>query len=291
MPRKILSQNNCSDPAVWCKIPTNCNLTQATTDNDASPSWASQNWQDTECVRKLNRSCLVLSLALTVSNSCNACRQSKIKCSGKHPCQSCQRRSVRCHFTDTGQKVVVSGKYLEDLQRRAERQQLSPPRRRRGPQVGSNECLEQNLPDVALLELQSVRTASPHRIAGCCNLRRPDRSIVEDEHAIQGVDRPTHRRVLASPPSTSEGISKSHHEGGRVLSRDMESENESHLRTDSLVIRSRVIENLKANRRKWSKCLETFWRRLNVTAYGITYWQFGYLRGRLGPLPSVSCSR
>ncbi|KNA95952.1 hypothetical protein FOXG_01324 [Fusarium oxysporum f. sp. lycopersici 4287] len=60
------------------------------------------------------------------ANACVACRQSKIKCSGDDPCQNCQRRSVQCRFTEGGAKVMVSEKYLQDLQKRVEQQQRSP---------------------------------------------------------------------------------------------------------------------------------------------------------------------
>ncbi|KAI1204694.1 uncharacterized protein F4807DRAFT_446372 [Annulohypoxylon truncatum] len=60
------------------------------------------------------------------ANACIACRQSKIKCSGNEPCQNCKRRSVQCHFTETGVKVVVSEKYLQQLKRQAEEHTRSP---------------------------------------------------------------------------------------------------------------------------------------------------------------------
>ncbi|PYI07533.1 hypothetical protein BO78DRAFT_443093, partial [Aspergillus sclerotiicarbonarius CBS 121057] len=39
---------------------------------------------------------------------CIACRQSKIKCSGNGPCANCQRRCIRCQFSETNTKVLVS---------------------------------------------------------------------------------------------------------------------------------------------------------------------------------------
>ncbi|ATY65318.1 C6 transcription factor [Cordyceps militaris] len=53
--------------------------------------------------------------ARRTTNACSPCRQSKIKCSGEEPCQNCQRRLVRCHFTQGNNKVVVTEKYLQDL--------------------------------------------------------------------------------------------------------------------------------------------------------------------------------
>ncbi|OTB00947.1 hypothetical protein M426DRAFT_225408 [Hypoxylon sp. CI-4A] len=60
------------------------------------------------------------------ANACIACRQSKIKCSGEDPCQNCKRRAIRCQFTEGGNKVVVSEKYLQSLQRQLEERQRSP---------------------------------------------------------------------------------------------------------------------------------------------------------------------
>ncbi|KAJ5462288.1 hypothetical protein N7530_010493 [Penicillium desertorum] len=42
------------------------------------------------------------------ANACIACRHSKIKCSGDEPCNNCQRRGIRCEFTEGVNRVVVS---------------------------------------------------------------------------------------------------------------------------------------------------------------------------------------
>ncbi|KAK7229301.1 hypothetical protein V2G26_001471 [Clonostachys chloroleuca] len=54
------------------------------------------------------------------ANACIACRQSKIKCSGDEPCSNCKRRLIPCRFTDGGNKVVVSEKYLQELRKQAQ---------------------------------------------------------------------------------------------------------------------------------------------------------------------------
>ncbi|KAI2462765.1 hypothetical protein F4781DRAFT_419001 [Annulohypoxylon bovei var. microspora] len=64
--------------------------------------------------------------ARRTANACIACRQSKIKCSGQNPCQNCKRRSVQCHFAESGVKVVVSEKYLQQLQKQVEEHMRSP---------------------------------------------------------------------------------------------------------------------------------------------------------------------
>ncbi|KAL1852220.1 hypothetical protein Plec18167_006034 [Paecilomyces lecythidis] len=60
------------------------------------------------------------------TNACVACRHSKIKCSGNEPCANCQRRALRCRFVEGNNKVMVSERYLQELQRLAREQQKSP---------------------------------------------------------------------------------------------------------------------------------------------------------------------
>ncbi|RMJ22234.1 putative transcription factor [Aspergillus sp. HF37] len=57
------------------------------------------------------------------SNACVACRQSKIKCSGHEPCANCERRALRCLFVEGSSKVVVTERYLHQLQRQAKEHQ------------------------------------------------------------------------------------------------------------------------------------------------------------------------
>ncbi|KAJ5081573.1 hypothetical protein NUU61_009837 [Penicillium alfredii] len=46
------------------------------------------------------------------ANACIACRQSKIKCSGDEPCVNCQRRFIRCQFSEASTKVLVSERFV-----------------------------------------------------------------------------------------------------------------------------------------------------------------------------------
>ncbi|KAI1394410.1 fungal-specific transcription factor domain-containing protein [Hypoxylon trugodes] len=64
--------------------------------------------------------------ARRTANACQPCRQSKIKCSGDDPCQNCKRRSIRCHFAEGGNKIIVSEKYLQQLQKQAGENLRSP---------------------------------------------------------------------------------------------------------------------------------------------------------------------
>ncbi|BCS30175.1 uncharacterized protein APUU_80478S [Aspergillus puulaauensis] len=54
-----------------------------------------------------------------VNNACRHCRQRKIRCSGTHPCVNCTRRNKECRFDDQGRRIVVSQKYLRQLQQAA----------------------------------------------------------------------------------------------------------------------------------------------------------------------------
>ncbi|KAJ5739730.1 hypothetical protein N7533_012514 [Penicillium manginii] len=58
-------------------------------------------------------------------NACIACRQSKIKCSGKEPCANCQRRGVACQFADAN-KVVIDESYLQKLLSQARQTEARP---------------------------------------------------------------------------------------------------------------------------------------------------------------------
>ncbi|KAE8138985.1 Zn(II)2Cys6 transcription factor [Aspergillus pseudotamarii] len=62
------------------------------------------------------------------ANACIACRQSKIKCSGKEPCANCQRRAVKCRFVEGSNKITVTeshvgSSYLQQLRRQAKEHQ------------------------------------------------------------------------------------------------------------------------------------------------------------------------
>lgn len=52
-----------------------------------------------------------LSIELTLS-SCIACRNSKTRCSGRHPCERCIRRKETCVFEEKEKKVAVSVEYV-----------------------------------------------------------------------------------------------------------------------------------------------------------------------------------
>ncbi|KAJ5700954.1 AAT family amino acid transporter [Penicillium malachiteum] len=55
----------------------------------------------------VSESCQSMPLNANEFNRCIACRHSKIKCSGDDPCINCQRRDIRCEFTEGTSRVVV----------------------------------------------------------------------------------------------------------------------------------------------------------------------------------------
>ncbi|KAJ4138910.1 hypothetical protein NW765_002806 [Fusarium oxysporum] len=55
-----------------------------------------------------------------ISNACIGCRNSKTRCSGRHPCERCIRRKETCVFEEKEKKVAVSVDYLDQLHARIE---------------------------------------------------------------------------------------------------------------------------------------------------------------------------
>ncbi|KAJ5100260.1 hypothetical protein N7456_006312, partial [Penicillium angulare] len=61
---------------------------------------------------------------------CVRCRRQKIKCGGKHPCEPCKRRRIRCDYEAEEPKVFISKRYISDLEEKIallEAQLESPP--------------------------------------------------------------------------------------------------------------------------------------------------------------------
>ncbi|KIW67935.1 hypothetical protein PV04_03914 [Phialophora macrospora] len=97
-----------------------------------------------------------------VSNACRYCKKRKVKCSGTQPCITCSRRRVACVFEEVERKVLVSERYLQELERGLSRIDRTPDASRRshspetsargipgdvqsrGPEVVSD---EQNVPN------------------------------------------------------------------------------------------------------------------------------------------------
>ncbi|KAB8261466.1 hypothetical protein BDV32DRAFT_158214 [Aspergillus pseudonomiae] len=75
------------------------------------------------------------------ANACVACRQSKIKCSGKEPCANCQRRAVKCRFVEGSNKITVTESYLQQLRRQAKAHQ-SPTGTKRSAETAFGSVVE-----------------------------------------------------------------------------------------------------------------------------------------------------
>ncbi|KAE8346229.1 hypothetical protein BDV24DRAFT_176278 [Aspergillus arachidicola] len=81
------------------------------------------------------------------ANACVACRQSKIKCSGKEPCANCQRRAIKCRFVEGSNKITVTESYLQQLRRQAKEQQ-SPTGAKRSSDTAFGPVLDaENVPE------------------------------------------------------------------------------------------------------------------------------------------------
>ncbi|RTE78623.1 hypothetical protein BHE90_006885 [Fusarium euwallaceae] len=50
--------------------------------------------------------------------ACIRCRDQKIKCCGSQPCKQCDKRNLTCRFDEESRKVVVSRRYIDNLQQR-----------------------------------------------------------------------------------------------------------------------------------------------------------------------------
>ncbi|WZH41477.1 fungal-specific transcription factor domain-containing protein [Fusarium acuminatum] len=76
-----------------------------------------------------------------INNACISCRNSKARCSGKHPCDRCIRRKETCVFEEKEKKAAVSVNYLDQLHARIElleAQLQSQSARDKTPDAGSN---------------------------------------------------------------------------------------------------------------------------------------------------------
>jgi hypothetical protein len=67
-------------------------------------------------------SCLVILCEASFSDtdydihSCERCRRQKIKCSGKEPCDACQKRQLLCNFDEQNQKILVTRESVESFE-------------------------------------------------------------------------------------------------------------------------------------------------------------------------------
>ncbi|KZF21338.1 hypothetical protein L228DRAFT_249146 [Xylona heveae TC161] len=54
------------------------------------------------------------------ANACQRCRSRKVKCSGKHPCNNCEKRSLECIFDEEDRKILVSERLYQELKRKVQ---------------------------------------------------------------------------------------------------------------------------------------------------------------------------
>ncbi|KAF7621143.1 hypothetical protein AFLA_011453 [Aspergillus flavus NRRL3357] len=98
------------------------------------------------------------------ANACVACRQSKIKCSGKEPCANCQRRAIKCRFVEGSNKITVTESYLQRLRRQAKEQQ-SPTATKRSSDTAFGPVLDaENVPEEPVFPQQEEPPLPPKTI-------------------------------------------------------------------------------------------------------------------------------
>ncbi|KAI1088767.1 hypothetical protein F5B19DRAFT_470128 [Rostrohypoxylon terebratum] len=183
------------------------------------------------------------------ANACIACRQSKIKCSGNEPCQNCKRRSVQCRFAESGAKVVVSEKYLQQLQKQAEEHMRSPSASNLGsPIQREDQCRSPTLPlnspavsrmpnldDDPLRPRRQTGTGTTFRRNSDSNPRLRTNSIISPAPTIDPPQQPS----AASGPSATPTYQ--HHHDGTPL----------RVWSNPFKIPSKVIKNTCRNKRAW----------------------------------------
>ncbi|QPC74626.1 hypothetical protein HYE68_005378 [Fusarium pseudograminearum] len=204
------------------------------------------------------------------ANACVACRHSKIKCSGEDPCQNCQRRSVTCRFAEGVTKVMVSEKYLQDLQKQVEEYQRSPSNTiLDGRQNTETPFIYRSPPSVTIssapppyrssIEVSSTQSHAPYCSPSISQphsfspgLKRTSDAAFSDVNGECGVG-----TSLASPALTVEG-SHSHQQSesnpankGPSSSYQQQGESPLSIWPSAFTIPSKIIKNTRKNRRTW----------------------------------------
>ncbi|KAF4781920.1 hypothetical protein HER10_EVM0005103 [Colletotrichum scovillei] len=127
--------------------------------------------------------------------ACTRCRDQKIKCSGSDPCQQCSKREQDCVFPDESQKVVVTRRYISDLQ-----EKLAASERRASLMVSQDPPLDEHSNDKTL-EIPDDATESylstQDRTVGTIFPITPSSSTVLASSL--GVHVPTNEAPLTNP--------------------------------------------------------------------------------------------
>ncbi|KAL6409928.1 hypothetical protein AUP68_06334 [Ilyonectria robusta] len=196
--------------------------------------------------------------------ACSACRQSKIKCSGEDPCQNCQRRFVQCRFTEGGTKVMVSEKYLQDLQKQVEEHHRSPstsafvltikpgePQYRLSPTAQTQAT---TITYHSPLDAPSVQTQSPVSQSQIGDTFSPglkrtsDAAFGPDVNGECGID-----TTIASPALTVEGPRQhaASSDPAKVPAFQPTTDSPLSIWPSAFTIPSKIIKNTRKNRRTW----------------------------------------
>ncbi|KAF5003856.1 hypothetical protein FDECE_9621, partial [Fusarium decemcellulare] len=214
--------------------------------------------------------------ARRTANACIACRQSKIKCSGDDPCQNCQRRAVQCRFTEGGTKVMVSEKYLQDLQKQVEEHRRSPSTSNLDSQKGPGETPYRSSPSVQAqsvtgqqyrspLDAPSVQTQTSHPYCSppvsqsqlgdqfSPGLKRTSEVAFGPNGDVNGECR-VDTITLASPALTVEGPHQPHvapSDPAKVPPFQPTGDSPLSIWPSAFTIPSKIIKNTRKNRRTW----------------------------------------
>ncbi|KAL7945565.1 fungal-specific transcription factor domain-containing protein [Trichoderma barbatum] len=190
-------------------------------------------------------------------NSCIACRQSKIKCSGRDPCQNCQRRAIECHFAVGGSKILVSEKYLQDLQKQAEENR----------QPSSTNNLDSLAQAAGYFRSPVDHHSEPAPTTQQYNLPCPPRDLVSHEepppwrgvstNAVLGIntivnDESGGRAGLVSPASTVKVTQRTEVDHGPVTTLQYpDASSPLDIWPNAFPMPVKIIRNSQKNRRTW----------------------------------------
>ncbi|KAL1874768.1 hypothetical protein VTK73DRAFT_187 [Phialemonium thermophilum] len=184
------------------------------------------------------------------AKACIQCRQSKIKCSGSDPCQNCQRRAIRCTFDRSGNKVMVSEKYLQDLQRQAARSpstsngdsQIRADSHHHSPSRVNSAATALTSPSVARTVVTSAEpTVSRKRSADAAF------GLNDDSYATYRTE-----TSLVSPASLTEPPSQPHDINRSPLSAPPPTTRTPfNVWSSASTVPSKTIKNMRNNRRAW----------------------------------------
>ncbi|KAH7176872.1 hypothetical protein EDB81DRAFT_773708 [Dactylonectria macrodidyma] len=89
-----------------------------------------------------------------ILNACISCRNRKLRCSGRHPCERCTSRKEICTYEEKERKVTVSADYLDQLRARVKSLETQL-------QASQNPCADVSSPNQDDVNRQNVARTTP----------------------------------------------------------------------------------------------------------------------------------